>query len=172
MANPDHYPFTLQVPAGLITLEGTRRNARMLLEYLEGWLTGRGAKGIDSLAGKPGTHPALMEDLATARISVAQISQRILHHVKTTDTAEPHDYGLVKLLLQEEAEDILARLKATMAAGDPASRASFSQAEVRYRKAIKIALRWIQNYTELNFRSLGSYTRAELDRIANQNDAS
>ena len=64
--NPDHYPFlTLQVPAGLITLEGTRRNARMLLEYLEGWLNGRGAKGIDTLAGKPGTHPALMEDLAT-----------------------------------------------------------------------------------------------------------
>ena len=35
-------------------VEGTRRNARMLVEYVEGWLNGRGAKGIDSLAGKPG----------------------------------------------------------------------------------------------------------------------
>jgi hypothetical protein len=27
-------------------------------------------------------------------------------------------------------------------------------------------MRWIKNYTELEFRSLGSYTRADLDRIA------
>ena len=27
-------------------------------------------------------------------------------------------------------------------------------------------MRWIKNYTELDFRSLGSYTRADLDRIA------
>ncbi len=166
MANPDNYPIEIKVPEGPVTIEGTRRNARMLLEYLEGWLTGRGAKGIDSLAGKPGTHPALMEDLATARISVAQIAQRILHQAKTTDTAESHDYPLVKRLLQEETEDILARLQATIGAGD-----SFSQAEVRYRKSLKIALRWIRNYAELNFRSLGSYTRAELDNIASQSDA-
>ena len=69
----------IEVPAGPITLEGTRRNARMVIEYVEGWLSGRGAKGIDSLAGKPGVHPALMEDLATGRMSVAQIAQRIRH---------------------------------------------------------------------------------------------
>jgi hypothetical protein len=27
-------------------------------------------------------------------------------------------------------------------------------------------MRWIKNYTELDFRSLGSYTRRELDAIA------
>ncbi len=27
-------------------------------------------------------------------------------------------------------------------------------------------MRWVKNYTELNFRSLGSYTRADLDVIA------
>ena len=27
-------------------------------------------------------------------------------------------------------------------------------------------MRWIRSYTELDFRSLGSYTRADLDRIA------
>jgi len=61
MANPDNYPVEIRVPEGPITIEGTRRNARMLLEYLEGWLGGRGAKGIDSLTGKPGIHPALTQ---------------------------------------------------------------------------------------------------------------
>ena len=166
MANPDHYPFALQVPAGLITLEGTRRNARMLLEYLEGWLNGRGAKGIDTLAGKPGTHPALMEDLATARISVAQIAQRIRHGARDASTSQAHDFALVKRLLKEEFESILDALQDT---GQSAS--VYRQAEERYQKALKISYRWIKNYTELNFRSLGSYTRADLDSIAAQADA-
>jgi malate synthase len=49
MADPANYPVKIEVPAGPITLEGTRRNARMIIEYVEGWLNGRGAKGIDSL---------------------------------------------------------------------------------------------------------------------------
>ncbi|MBI2152747.1 MAG: hypothetical protein HYU24_03455 [Candidatus Rokubacteria bacterium] len=115
MANPDNYPVKIEVPAGPITLEGTRRNARMVIEYVEGWLNGRGAKGIDSLAGKPGIHPALMEDLATGRMSVAQIAQRIRHRAKTTAGPDAvHDFALVKRLLQEECEDILARLKVTV----------------------------------------------------------
>src|SRR5205823_9975371 len=40
MAVPENYPIEIQVPAGPITVEGTRRNARMLLECLEGWLRG------------------------------------------------------------------------------------------------------------------------------------
>src|SRR5262250_523189 len=112
MANPDNYPVKLEVPAGPVTLEGTRRNARMVVEYIEGWLNGRGAKGIDSLAGKPGVHPALMEDLATGRMSVAQIAQRIRHGAKTTQGPEAvHDAPLVKRLLQEEVEDILRLVK-------------------------------------------------------------
>ena len=169
MADPDRYPVTIEVPDGPITLEGTRRNARMVVEYLEGWLTGRGAKGIDSLAGKPGVHPALMEDLATGRMSVAQIAQRIRHRATTTDGAQLHDVPLVKRLLQEETEDILVRLGATVK--DDRGRAAYADAEQRYRKAVKIAMRWIKNYTELDFRSLGSYTRAELDRIASAPDA-
>jgi hypothetical protein len=31
-------------------------------------------------------------------------------------------------------------------------------------------MHWIKNYCELNFRSLGSYTRDELESIANGND--
>jgi malate synthase len=170
MALPQRYPIQLQVPDGPITLEGTRRNARMLIEYLEGWLSGRGAKGIDSLAGKPGIHPALMEDLATGRMSVAQIAQRIRHRARdVNDASQVHDFTLVKRLLQAETEDILTRLSA--AVPHEPGRLAYRQAETRYRTAYKIALRWIKNYTELNFRSLGSYTREELAALAAADDA-
>jgi malate synthase len=160
MANPDNYPVKIEVPAGPITLEGTRRNARMVIEYVEGWLNGRGAKGIDSLEGKPGVHPALMEDLATGRMSVAQIAQRIRHRTRTTEgPAATHDAALVKRLLQEELADILRR------------RPNDAAVHERYRQSVKIALRWIRNYTELDFRSLASYTRPQLETIAAAPDA-
>ncbi|MGH7390603.1 MAG: hypothetical protein ACREM3_14260 [Candidatus Rokuibacteriota bacterium] len=160
MANPDNYPVRIEVPAGPITTEGTRRNCRMVIEYVEGWLNGRGAKGIDSLEGKPGVHPALMEDLATGRMSVAQIAQRIRHRARATQgPADVHDVALVKRLLGEELDDILRRRP-----GDAA-------VQERYRKAVKIAMRWIKNYTDLDFRSLGSYSRPDLDRIAAAPDA-
>ena len=153
MANPDNYPVAIKVPDGPVTVEGTRRNARMLIEYVEGWLGGRGAKGIDSLEGKPGIHPALMEDLATGRMSVAQIAQRIRHRARETSSGTAHDFALVKKLLNEELADILTRRQG-------------AETQERYRTALKIAMRWIKNYTDLDFRSLGSYTRADLDAIA------
>ena len=165
MRDPDNYPVKIEVPDGPITVEGTRRNARMVIEYVEGWLNGRGAKGIDSLEGKPGIHPALMEDLATGRMSVAQIAQRIIHHAKDTETGEAHDFGLVKRLLQQEVEDILDRRKGEM------DEQAYSEAEERYRKSVKIAMHWIKSYTDFDFRSLGSYTRADLDEIAAAGDA-
>jgi malate synthase len=158
MANPDNYPVAIKVPDGPVTVQGTRRNARMLIEYVEGWLGGRGAKGIDSLEGKPGIHPALMEDLATGRMSVAQIAQRILHRARETSSGTAHDFALVKKLLNEELADILTRRQG-------------AETHERYRKALKIAMRWIKNYTDLDFRSLGSYTRADLDAIAAAPDA-
>ncbi|PYN52370.1 MAG: hypothetical protein DMD94_22680 [Candidatus Rokuibacteriota bacterium] len=158
MANPDNYPVVIKVPEGPITVDGTRRNARMLIEYVEGWLAGRGAKGIDSLEGKPGIHPALMEDLATGRMSVAQIAQRILHHARDTKSGVVHDFAVVKTLLRDELADILARRQG-------------AETHERYRQATRIAMRWIKNYTELSFRSLGAYTRAELERIAAEPDA-
>jgi malate synthase len=94
-----------------------------------------------------------MEDLATGRMSTAQIAQRVLHRVKSDDGVT-HDFALVKRLLQEETEDII-RLGSL--SGDAAA---------RYRKASRIAAHWIRNYTAFDFRSLGSYTRSDLDRIA------
>src|SRR2546429_3669800 len=161
MSDPDRYPVRIEVPAGPVTVEGARRNPRMVIEYVEGWLGGRGAKGIDSLAGKPGVHPALMEDLATGRMSVAQIAQRVRHHAEdATDPSKVHDFALVKRLLHEETEDILKLLPRRD-----------GETEARYRKAVRVAMRWIRNYAELDFRSLGSYTRADLERIAAAPDA-
>ena len=159
MARPENYPVKIGLPAGPVTVEGTRRNTRMLIEYVEGWLTGRGAKGIDSLEGKPGVHPALMEDLATGRMSVAQIAQRIRHHARDAHAGVAHDEPLVKKLLQAELADILSR------------RPKSAEIETRYRKAMKVGMRWVKNYTELDFRSLGTYTRAELEAIARAPDA-
>jgi malate synthase len=156
MMDPSKYPIQLETPMGHITELGTRRNLRTLLEYLEGWLRGRGAKGIDSLAGRPGAaRPALMEDLATARISVAQTAQRLIHEATCQDTGRRHSPTLVKSLLKEEYRDILARL------GD----LSEPGIRTRYEYSVAIAQRWIRNYTELNFGSLGSYTRGELESI-------
>ena len=160
----------MDVPNGNITLEGTRRNARMLIEYLEGWLNGRGAKGIDSLEGKSGNRPALMEDLATGRMSVAQIAQRILHQVKDADSADIHTFGLVKQLLKGEVEDIVERRAIEMSRSG-IKPSGINEMSTRYQKAFKISLQWINNYVNLNFRSLGSYTRKDLDLITEKEEA-
>jgi len=171
MANPDNYNVNIDVPEGPVTLEGTHRNARMIIEYVEGWLNGRGAKGIDSLEGKPGIHPALMEDLATGRISVSQMAQRIRHSSVTEDTEQKHNSTLAKQVLKEEVKDILKYRKAAVPNGDASAEAEYRADEVRYQKAYKVSMRWIKNYTELNFRSLGTYTHADFDKIAEEPDA-
>ena len=168
MANPDNYPISIEVPEGPITVQGTRRNARMVIEYLEAWLNGRGAKGIDSQEGQPGVHGPLMEDLATGRMSVAQIAQRVIHGAVDDQTGEAHDFALVKRLLHEELGSILS-IRRAEAGDDPG--AALAVQEERYRKSYKIAMRWIKNYTDFDFRSLGSYTRANLDAIAAADDA-
>ena len=170
MQDPHNYPVQIDVPNGNITLEGTRRNARMLIEYLEGWLNGRGAKGIDSLEGKSENSPALMEDLATGRMSVAQIGQRILHQVKDEDSADIHTFELVKQLLRGEVEDIVERRTIEMSRSG-IKPSSINEMSACYQKAFKIALQWINNYVNLDFRSLGSYTRGNLDSIAEREDA-
>ena len=170
MYEPENFPVDITVPDGKVTTAGSRRNARMLIEYVEGWLTGRGAKGIDSLEGQPGVHPALMEDLATGRISVAQTAQRIIHGAKDADTGEVQDFALIKRLLGEELADIKERRRAEAPADEDSQRAADEMVE-RYRKAYKVAMQWIKNYTEYDFRSLGSYTHADLEAIAEAPDA-
>ena len=169
--DPDNYPIRIDVPEGPVTVEGTRRNVRMVIEYIEGWLNGRGAKGIDSLAGKPGVHGPLMEDLATGRMSAAQIAQRIIHSAADTETGTEHGFALVRRLFLDEVDDILRLLGEEVEEGNETHRRLYEAADVRYRKAGKLGMRWVKNYTELDFRSLGSYSRADLEAIAAAEDA-
>ena len=69
---------------------------------------------------------------------------------------------MVKKLLRDEVGDILARRK---------TEGADAAMEKRYRDSYKIAMRWVKNYTDLDFRSLGSYTRADLAKIAAAPDA-
>ena len=169
--DPDNYPIRIDVPEGPVTVEGTRRNVRMVIEYIEGWLNGRGAKGIDSLAGKPGVHGPLMEDLATGRMSAAQIAQRIIHSAADTGTGTEHDFALVRRLFLDEVDDILRLLSEEVEEGNETHQRLYEAADARYRKAGKLGMRWVKNYTDLDFRSLGSYSRADLEAIAAAEDA-
>ena len=111
-----------------------------------------------------------MEDLATARISVAQTAQRIIHSAKDTDTGQAHDLPLVKKILLTEEEDIVRRLGDNVPT-DSGAGGMLDEAKARYRDATKITMQWIRNYTVWDFRSLGSYTRNDLAVIAKAPDA-
>ena len=157
-SDPTIFPKKIEVPSGAITEEGTRRNIRTIIEYCEGWLSGRGAKGINSMEGKPGKNPALMEDLATARISVAQTAQRVIHSVLSEDTGRNHNLQIVRSIAEHELANILDIRKL--------DHGSFSaKMENRYRLALEITNIWIENYTQLRFNSLGSYTREYWEHI-------
>ena len=151
-SDPSRHPVHIERPAGALTEDGTRRNLRTLIEYVEGWLRGRGAVAIDSLAGRPGKRPALMEDLATARISVAQTAQRIIHAARCEDTGRAHDTALVEALLKEGLSSIVSL--------DPSPAPDRLE---RLERSVGITRAWIDRYTALDFRSLGSFTRDELE---------
>jgi malate synthase len=112
-----------------------------------------------------------MEDLATGRMSVAQIAQRLIHSARDSETGEMHDYPLVKRILQEERDDIVRIMTEEAGDLDESGQRLLAAATERYHKAFKIALRWVKNYTELDFRSLGSYTHEQLHEIAAAPDA-
>ena len=110
------------------------------------------------MEGKPGKNPALMEDLATARISVAQTAQRVIHSVLSEDTGRNHNLQIVRSIAEHELANILdiRRLDHN----------SFSaKMENRYNLALEITNIWIENYTQLRFNSLGSYTREYWEHI-------
>ena len=146
MKKPELYPLgkiNLK-PEGIITQEGTRRNVRTIIEYLEGWFNLRGAKGIDSMEGMEGKRPSLMEDLATARISIGQTCQRILHNSISSDTNIAHDFNLVKNIFDSELNNIL-KLR--------------PENSINYKKASNLGIDWLENYLNLDFKPLANYER-------------
>jgi malate synthase len=83
------------IPGASVTEAGLRTNINVGIRYLDSWLAGSGAAGIDNL----------MEDVATAEISRSQIWQWVNHGVGTPELGEI-DAGLVRRLAEEELEDL------------------------------------------------------------------
>ena len=73
------------------TEQGLRGNVRIGIQYLQAWLSGNGAAGIDNL----------MEDAATAEISRSQVWQWI-YNGATLDTGEVVTRELVERIVEEE----------------------------------------------------------------------
>jgi malate synthase len=81
--------------SGEITENGLRTNISVGIQYLQSWLSGKGAAPINHL----------MEDAATAEISRSQLWQWIRHNVKLTD-GRTVDTNLVNSLLNEEVRKL------------------------------------------------------------------
>jgi len=94
----------LRVPAGPVTSEGVRTNARAALRYLESWLRGIGCVPIDHL----------MEDAATAEIARTQLWQWVHHRARLED-GTPVDLGRVREAIGEEFARFLLELPSPIA---------------------------------------------------------
>jgi malate synthase len=86
----------LEVPEGLITEAGVRNNVSVGIQYIEAWLRGYGAVPINNL----------MEDVATAEISRAQLWQWIHHPKGILSDGRKLTEPLFEEILNEELEKI------------------------------------------------------------------
>src|SRR6185312_11794120 len=80
---------------GEVTEDGLRSNISVGIQYLESWLRGSGAVGINNL----------MEDAATAEISRSQVWQWLHNGVRLAG-GEPVTRELVERIVDEEMEEI------------------------------------------------------------------
>ena len=158
------YPVRIQVPKGEITVEGgTARDIRTILEYLaspRGWFAGFGAVAIDNQPDNPDPHTPLMDDLATYRMSVAAVAQRLRHEVVGADGIE-HNLGMISELFTRERDGAILRWKIRRDAGQ-ISDAEFANLEKNYHLAARIGLQWVEKYADLDFTPLPAFTRQEL----------
>lgn len=90
----------LEVPQGAITEAGLRLNVSVGVQYIEAWLRGLGAVPINYL----------MEDVATAEISRAQVWQWIRHPMGNLSDGRKVTPALFQTVLNEE----LAKLEDTL----------------------------------------------------------
>jgi malate synthase len=88
----------VRIPGGRVTESGVRTNVRVALEYMENWLEGRGAVGIDNL----------MEDSATAEISRSQLQQWIVQRVPLDD-GHPLTRERYEVIRQQEWQALAAQ---------------------------------------------------------------
>jgi malate synthase len=92
--------LNFNIENGTITEEGLRNNISVALLYLESWLQGIGAAGINNL----------MEDAATAEISRSQLWQWIHHPKAILPDERKIDAKLVHHIMTEELEKISENL--------------------------------------------------------------
>ncbi len=90
----------LEVPLGPITENGIRTNVSVGIQYLEAWLRGFGAVPINNL----------MEDVATAEISRAQLWQWIHHPLGILDDGRKVTADLFQQIQVEELAKIKEKL--------------------------------------------------------------
>jgi len=109
----------LEIPEGSITEAGVRMNVSVGVHYLEAWLRGFGAVPIHHL----------MEDVATAEISRAQLWQWIHHPNGKLDDGRNITPALFEAILAEELRRIRSALGAERYAGS-----RFEQAAAIFRK--------------------------------------
>ena len=88
--------INFRIPGGEITESGLRTNISVALQYIESWLRGTGAVAIHNL----------MEDVATAEISRAQLWQWIHSPLGITTDGQSITLELYRRLLAEEIEKI------------------------------------------------------------------
>ena len=87
-------------------------------------------------------------------MSVAQTTQRVIHSAKDADSGDVHNLALAKRIFLSEEE--IVRLFGKGVSADGGSR---DETVRRYCGSTKVSKQWFKNYTEFDFRSLGSYTR-------------
>jgi malate synthase len=85
---------------GDVTEAGLRGNVSVGLQYIETWLRGQGAVGINNM----------MEDAATAEISRCQVWQWLHNDIKLADSGETVTRELVERVIDEEVAAIRDRL--------------------------------------------------------------
>src|SRR4029079_2678022 len=85
---------------GDVTEAGLRGNVSVALQYIETWLRGQGAVGINNM----------MEDAATAEISRSQVWQWLNNDIELSDSGQRVTRELVERVIAEEVAAIRARL--------------------------------------------------------------
>ncbi len=125
----------LEVPQGTITEEGVRLNINVGIQYISSWLSGQGAAPIHNL----------MEDVATAEISRAQLWQWIRHPKGILDDGRNITIDLYEQLKQEE----LTKLKSQLGEEQYKNR--------RFSEAVQLFDQLIQNEQFTDFLTIPGY---------------
>ena len=122
----------LRIPDGQVTLGGVRNGVSVVLQYLNAWLQGNGAVAIYNL----------MEDVATAEISRAQLWQWV-HNGAMLNDGRTVDLALYEAIRDEELERLGGR------------------AAERFADAVELLDGLVASKTFVEFLTLGAYERLD-----------